>query len=176
RRRSLTFPAAADGVTADPNTVAAYLDNDLPPEKVAEVEEAAIQSDVNLAEIAACHQVLTLILSEPAKVPPTARQRMYQLVTGNESDPTRKAARVLPATIVPDEREHTEDIDVSPFLSRRSSRNRILAAAVLTVLLGVVLALMMTPARNRPIAENDGKAFADNNAKSTPDEVVQPKE
>src|SRR5262245_42792848 len=71
RRRSLLVPAP-DGV-ADPNTVSAYLDNDLPPEKVAEVEETAIQNDVNLAEIAACHQVLTLILSEPAKVPPTAR-------------------------------------------------------------------------------------------------------
>src|SRR5262245_59590032 len=79
RRRSLTVPPAD---SADANTVAKYLDNDLPADKIAEVEEQALRSEVHLAEIAACHQLLTLIMSEPAKVPPFARQRMYALVKG----------------------------------------------------------------------------------------------
>src|SRR5262245_11291245 len=60
RRRGLTVPTAD---TADANVVAKYLDNDLPAEKIAEVEEQALHSEVHLAEIAACHQLLTLIMS-----------------------------------------------------------------------------------------------------------------
>src|SRR5262249_31392419 len=40
---------------------------------------------------ATCHQILTLVLGEPALVPPTAKERMYQLVEGREAIPYRKA-------------------------------------------------------------------------------------
>src|SRR6476620_1975433 len=102
RRRGLTVPPAAGPERIDANTVAEYLDNDLPADKVAEVEELALNSDVHLAEIAACHQILTLVLGEPAHVPPTARERMYGLVTGRESDRTRKAKRVGPPAYAAD--------------------------------------------------------------------------
>src|SRR5205085_8559133 len=46
--------------------------------------------DTYLAEVASCHQILTLMLSEPAVVPPTARRRMYRLVKGRESIPYRR--------------------------------------------------------------------------------------
>src|SRR3954454_17757260 len=82
RRRGLTIPPAAGPDKIDANIVAEYLDNDLPSDKVAEVEEHALGADVVLAELAACHQILALVLGEPAPVPPTARQRMYQLVKG----------------------------------------------------------------------------------------------
>lgn len=179
RRRGLNAPPAGDDL-ADPNTVAAYLDNDLPAEKVTEVEDRAMHSEVHLAEIAACHQLLALIVSEPARVPPTARQRMYGLVTGPEAIPGRKAVRVAPATVGIDMTERTEDIDVNPFLSRRSSRYRIVAAAVLAALLLIVLWVGM-PERERPSADSSS-AVADNSARlrdpdpAPPPEKEAPKE
>jgi hypothetical protein len=92
RRRLTTPPATGPGARFDPNTVAEYLDNELPSDQVAELEKQCLESDVHLAEIAACHQILTLVLGEPALVPPTAKERMYGLVQGREAIPFRKAA------------------------------------------------------------------------------------
>ncbi len=90
RRRRLTSPPASGPGGIDPNTIAEYLNDEVTPEKAAEVEQICLASDVHLAEIAACHQILTLVLGEPALVPPTAKQRMYGLVNGPESITTRK--------------------------------------------------------------------------------------
>ena len=90
RRRLTTPPDHGPGGKIDPNTLGEYLDNAVAPEKAAEIEEICLASDAHLAEIAACHQVLSLILGEPALVPPSARQRMYGLVKGPEAIPFRK--------------------------------------------------------------------------------------
>ena len=92
RRRRLTTPemAGSGEANVDPNVVAEYLDNELTPERIEELEKLCLESDVHLAEVAACHQILTVILGEPSKVPPTAYQRMYGLVQGRESIPNRK--------------------------------------------------------------------------------------
>lgn len=92
RRRLSAPPVEADDQSADPNAIAEYLDNVLPGEQVAELEQASLDNDMKLAEVAACHQILTLVLGEPAKVPPTARRRMYRLVTGPEAIPYRQPA------------------------------------------------------------------------------------
>src|SRR5436190_19810136 len=87
RRRRITTPTAGGpGAKVDPNTVAEYLDNVLSAELLAEVEQLALAADVHLAEIAACHQILTLVLGEPALVPPSAYKRMYRAVKPPESD------------------------------------------------------------------------------------------
>jgi hypothetical protein len=92
RRRRITTPPATGPNSFDPNMVAEYLDNELSPEQIAELEKICLESDVHLAEVAACHQILTLVLGEPALVPPTAKERMYSLVQGREAIPFRKAS------------------------------------------------------------------------------------
>jgi hypothetical protein len=91
RQRRLTAPPPTGG-KVEPDVIAGYLDNTLSAEQLAEVEQTCLGSDVLLAELAACHQILTLVLGEPALVPPTAKQRMYGLVKGREAIPFRKPA------------------------------------------------------------------------------------
>lgn len=147
RRRGLAAPPVTgdeDG-TSDPNTVAEYLDNVLPSDQIAEVEEAGLTSDSHLAEVAACHQILTLVLGEPAKVPPTARQRMYRLVKGPEAIPYRRPA---PASLVagvaePDhEFEENHEADEALLLGMKSTRLLIpiaAAGAIVLLLVGVIM-------------------------------------
>ncbi len=98
RRRGLGAPIAAgnDDHGSNPNVVSEYLSDNLSPEQVGELEETCLDSDLHLAEVAACHQILTVILTDPVRVPPTANQRMYKLVGAPASDPNRKPGKTTP--------------------------------------------------------------------------------
>lgn len=84
RQRRLTVPSRNGNEATDPNLVASYLDNDLNAEQVAEYEKKCLVSDVNLAEAASVHQILSL-LGQKVHVPVEAKVRMYGLVKGREA-------------------------------------------------------------------------------------------
>lgn len=77
---NLAAPAPnAVGPIEDANSISEYLDSTLSAEQIAEIERACLESDPHLAEAAACHQILTMVLGKPANVSAELRKRIYEL-------------------------------------------------------------------------------------------------
>ena len=101
RRIRLAAPSVNErSSNFDCNTVAEYLDNALPSERVVEFEEACLKSDMHLAEVAASHQVLTVVQVEPAEIDPESRQRMYQLTKVAQLADEERVAAAEAATML----------------------------------------------------------------------------
>lgn len=79
RLRLGTAEPLGEGPIDDPNTMAEYLDNALPVESVPEFERHCLESDAMLAEAAASHHVLAMVLGRPAEVDPETRDRLHAL-------------------------------------------------------------------------------------------------
>ncbi len=85
------------GMGLDPNSIAEYLDNVLPHDRIGEFERVCLQSDVQLAEVAACHQILVLVLEQPAEIEPPLRDRIYHMAAESSRRTTTGAtSQTLP--------------------------------------------------------------------------------
>ena len=136
-------PVMGKGLATDPNTVAEYLDNTLASERVAEFEKICLESDVHLAEVASCHQILTLVLGEPAEIDPASRQRMYQVASEIDAPPVQtdaiRPAAAIPPTVQPARRSKPE---IPEYLREPRTRWWPVAAAVVVGALLMVGALV----------------------------------
>jgi hypothetical protein len=61
---------AAKGLGGAADTVAEYLDNTLSPERLEAFERICLESDMHLAEVAACHAMLAELAKHPDMLPP----------------------------------------------------------------------------------------------------------
>jgi hypothetical protein len=74
----------AIGPLENANVMSEYLDSTLSPEQIAEIERLCLDSDTSLSEAAACHQILTVVLGQPARVSDRLRHRVYELPGSDE--------------------------------------------------------------------------------------------
>lgn len=131
----------------DPNTVAEYLDNVLPDDRVPDFEKVCLESDMHLAEVASCHQVLAMVLGEPAEIDPKSREHMYTLrqVAAEQSEMASVAAEAYDtdeqsAKPVRPQRPRPE---IPEYLRDKPRKKRWLPLAAVLVAVGCLVAVLL---------------------------------
>lgn len=174
RRLRLGAPAAdagsdsKDASPLDANTVAEYLDSTASQQSVMDVELNCLRSDMHLAEVGACHQILTMVLGEAAEVDPETRRRMYAIpevakLTGASPAAAGAAAPATPESAAPSDTRVTEVPDYIREGSPSWVQRWLPAAAALLVLGGVSFLAFrdggwLRPAEPPALGKNDSDA------------------
>jgi hypothetical protein len=167
------------GAGVDANSVAEYLDNTLSPERVADFERICLESDVHLAEVACCHQILAIVLGEPADVDPESRKKMYSIPAkyeelvkklaehAAETDGEEHAGEGHPATPA----KHRPRREVPDYLrtpAETTGARRFATVIFLALLLLAVLVMAVNPSMlQRWFNPDAGPAVARNNGSGT---------
>jgi hypothetical protein len=146
RRLRLQAPRVEEASKGlDANTVAEYLDHVLPDDRVPDFERICLESDMHLAEVASCHQILALVLGEPAEVDPQSREHMYAIpqvaadlasMEAREADTTGEVS--APGTPPPPPPRRPRPV-VPDYLRESNRRRRPYAVPVAVVVLMIVL-------------------------------------
>lgn len=74
----------AKGLVADANSVAEYLDNSLPAERLEAFETICLESDMHLAEVSASHEILAEVARDPEVIAPLDERRRRSLLESIE--------------------------------------------------------------------------------------------
>ena len=145
----------------DANHIACYLDNTLTPEQVSSVEKVCFESDVHLAETAACHQILAQVLSEAVEIPGETRQRIYELIPdGPEREKDSRKTGVRDEGILIPELDIEEDLPFSSESGRGSWGWMLPTACVVVMIILITSILFIRNSTNVPVAIGKGHSGA----------------
>ncbi len=165
RRRRLSAPPVA-GDEIEPNQVAEYLNDLMGPGDIARVERICLDSDIHLAEVAACHQILSMI-GQPAQVPIATRRRMYDLVHAIESIPADRR-RLMKKTELP---LSEAAVTGRPVMGRMATID---ALVIGSVFIGwLAWKTVNWPGRNA--TDTNSTEVASTDAESEPDDIYRPR-
>jgi hypothetical protein len=150
RRVRLSAPSITER-GLDPNTMAEYLDHELPADQVPDFEKVCLESDLHLAEVGSCHQILALVLQEPAVIDPESRERMYHLpqvarqatVEPRPDAPPVPSGDGAPASSEPAPHRKRQKPTVPDYLREPSPPRPLFRVAALLVLVGCFVALAL---------------------------------
>lgn len=67
------------GIGKDANSVSEYLDNVLDKDEIPELEQLCLNSDMHLAEVAACHQILSQLPNVEFEIDHRLRDQIYDI-------------------------------------------------------------------------------------------------
>lgn len=178
------------GLAADANSVAEYLDNCLDAERLETFERICLESDMHLAEVAACHDLLAALAREPAAIEPLdpAGRRKLLAVLGRKSaspaeeNAKREAienARAVHAALDRAAPDHPGGAESRTMPAKRRATWPAWALALVAVALLVALGGLLVGAigrgKARPTQRRDGPAVAVVEPQPKPDPEPEPR-
>ncbi|MDZ4781309.1 MAG: hypothetical protein SGJ19_13725 [Planctomycetia bacterium] len=179
------------GLGGDANTVAEYLDNTLPTDRIPEFERICLESDAHLAESAACHHILALVLGESAQVEPDLRRKLYGLIDAPQQPPEPAPPVAAPPVAEPEVlaplSKTRRKMNVPEYLRDKPGSRTLLKVAIglaAALLLAAVAVMAIGPERllsqlrgtgaNPQVAQGDGDDAKDAVTVADKDEVQSP--